>query len=50
MTNRLMLLLVALSIGSSTFLTGCNTVQGAGKDIERAGDKVQQEAVEHKRY
>ena len=31
-------------------LTGCNTIQGAGKDVERAGEKVQQEATEHKRY
>jgi predicted small secreted protein len=22
-------------------LTGCNTVQGAGKDIERGGEKIQ---------
>ena len=27
---------------------GCNTIQGAGKDIERGGEKVQQEAQEHK--
>jgi entericidin B len=27
---------------------GCNTVQGAGKDIERGGEKIQQEAQEHK--
>jgi predicted small secreted protein len=31
-------------------LTGCNTVQGAGQDISKAGQKVQQEAQEHKRY
>lgn len=31
-------------------LAGCNTVQGAGKDVERAGEKVQQEAAEHKKY
>jgi predicted small secreted protein len=49
MTTRLVLLLVALSIGSFT-LAGCNTVQGAGRDVERAGQKVQQEAVEHKTY
>jgi len=27
---------------------GCNTVQGAGKDIERGGEKIQKEAQEHK--
>jgi entericidin B len=31
-------------------LAGCNTVQGAGKDIERGGDKIQKEAVEKKTY
>jgi predicted small secreted protein len=25
-------------------LTGCNTVEGAGKDIERGGEKVQDTA------
>ena len=30
-------------------LAGCNTVQGAGKDIERGGEKIQKEAVEHKK-
>jgi len=50
MMKKLVLLLTALSLGSTVLLTGCNTVQGAGKDIEKAGNKVQEEAVEHKRY
>jgi len=29
-----------------TVMTGCNTVQGAGKDIERGGEKIQQESKE----
>jgi len=29
-------------------LTGCNTMHGAGKDIERAGEKIQEEADEHR--
>ena len=29
-------------------LTACNTVQGAGKDIEKGGQKVQEEAKEVK--
>ncbi len=49
MIARIVLLLVALSLGSVS-LTACNTVQGAGKDIEKAGSKVQEEAQEHKRY
>jgi len=31
-------------------LTGCNTMQGAGKDVERGGEKIQKEAIEHKNY
>jgi entericidin B len=29
-------------------LTACNTIQGAGKDVERGGQKVQEEAKEVK--
>jgi predicted small secreted protein len=50
MMKKLMAVLVALSIGSPVLLTGCNTMQGAGRDIEKAGNKIQEEAQEHKRY
>ena len=50
MIRKLMLLLVAVTIGSPMLLTGCNTMQGAGRDVEKAGQKVQEEAVEHKKY
>ena len=49
MIARLMLLLAFLSCASVT-LTACNTIQGAGRDVERAGQKVQDEAAEHKHY
>ncbi len=49
MFAKIALLLTALSLGSIV-LTGCNTIQGAGKDVEKAGEKVQKEAVEAKRY
>jgi predicted small secreted protein len=49
MITKILLLLAVLSLGSIS-LTACNTIQGAGKDVERAGEKVQSEAVEHKRY
>lgn len=29
-------------------LTGCNTVEGAGKDIEEAGEEIQEEANENR--
>ena len=28
-------------------LTACNTVEGAGKDIEEAGEEIQEESVDH---
>jgi predicted small secreted protein len=37
-------LLGAFSFG----LSACNTVQGVGKDTEKAGQKIQKEANEHK--
>jgi entericidin B len=30
------------------FATGCNTMQGAGKDIERGGEKIQGAAEKNK--
>jgi predicted small secreted protein len=35
---------------ASLALTACNTMQGAGRDVESAGQKIQDEAQEHKRY
>ena len=32
------------------FLGGCNTMEGAGKDVQAAGTKVEGEAAEHKKY
>lgn len=29
----------------SAFTAGCNTMEGAGKDIERGGEKIQKEAA-----
>jgi entericidin B len=29
---------------STFFVTGCNTMSGVGKDVERAGEKIQQNA------
>jgi entericidin B len=31
-------------------LSGCNTVAGAGQDIEQGGKAITNEAQEHKRY
>jgi entericidin B len=50
--KRMIALLLAASyvMLSGVMLSGCNTVQGAGKDIERGGEKIQKEAVENKKY
>lgn len=49
MINKLVLTLFALALGSSV-LSGCNTVQGAGTDIKKAGQEITEEAQEHKKY
>ncbi|HDL3364066.1 TPA: entericidin A/B family lipoprotein [Mannheimia haemolytica] len=36
--------LVLTILAAATFLTACNTVDGVGKDVEKAGDKTQQAA------
>ncbi len=49
MIAKFMMLLAALSFASIP-LAGCNTMAGAGKDIEKGGAKIQDEAQEHKHY
>lgn len=29
------------------FIAGCNTIEGAGKDLERGGEKLQEQADKH---
>jgi len=29
-------------------IAGCNTVKGVGKDMQKAGEEIQEEADEHK--
>ena len=38
------ILLPLLSAAGLTLLSGCNTIEGVGRDIERAGDAIQDEA------
>jgi len=33
-----------LFMAIAAFTAGCNTMEGAGKDIERGGEKLQQQA------
>ena len=42
MAKKLLTVLMALAlVGPLAAISGCNTVAGAGKDIERGGEKVQ---------
>ena len=44
--KKLMMLMVLVSIAG---LIGCNTIEGAGKDIERGGEAVSETAKDVKR-
>jgi len=44
MINRLIAVLIAVIV-----LAGCNTMEGAGKDIERGGEKIQDAAGKSKK-
>ena len=41
MKTRIVLVLLALWIG---VLSGCNTMQGLGRDIETLGDRIQKKS------
>ena len=42
------LLATLFFVGTIAALTGCNTVEGAGKDIEKGGKAIKDEAAEKK--
>jgi predicted small secreted protein len=42
-------LIAILAMAWAVALSGCNTVEGAGKDIERGGEKLQDSAKDVKR-
>jgi entericidin B len=44
MTQWMQKLVIAMLLGSSSLLAACNTMEGAGKDIERGGQEVQDAA------
>ncbi|HLV28362.1 MAG TPA: entericidin A/B family lipoprotein [Burkholderiaceae bacterium] len=35
---------IPLILAVAAFTTGCNTMHGMGEDIERGGEKIQQES------
>lgn len=42
------LLAALFLLGTIVTVSGCNTVEGAGKDIEQGGKAIKDEASEHK--
>ena len=42
--------IAALLVLATLGLSACNTMQGLGRDVEKGGEKVQKEAIEHKNY
>ncbi len=52
MIKRIFTLLFATLFlaGAVVPLSGCNTMEGAGKDIERGGKAIKDEAREQKKY
>jgi predicted small secreted protein len=47
-TNMLTRLLAVLMLAG--FIAGCNTIEGAGKDLERGGEKIQEKADKSNNY
>ena len=52
MAKKLLAQLLAFTFIAGVFgsLTGCNTMAGAGRDMERGGEKLQDSAQQHKNY
>ena len=44
----MLLLMTQFLVGAATTFTGCNTVEGAGKDIQQGGKAIKDEANEHR--
>jgi len=42
--------LTFLLLTSATFISGCNTMSGIGKDVESAGDAIEDSAEKNKSY
>jgi entericidin A len=45
--SPMLLTLTLIALLGAPLLGACNTTAGAGKDISKVGDKIEEEAVEH---
>lgn len=48
MKNKFKLITIGLVLGSFLLLSGCNTTEGFGKDMEIGGKNLQKSAAENK--
>lgn len=46
MSRKITFIAFAALIGATSFLAACNTVEGAGRDVQSAGQAVEQTAHE----
>ena len=42
------MIVLSMVLFSAGLLSGCNTIAGAGKDIQKAGDKIEDKAHDRK--
>jgi predicted small secreted protein len=47
-TKRKPVYLLLLALAYAVAISGCNTIEGAGQDIQRGGKAIEDEAQEHK--
>jgi predicted small secreted protein len=52
MMKKIFVPLMAAIFAAGMFATlpGCNTMEGVGKDVEKGGKEIKEEARENKRY
>ena len=50
LASLLAALFLAGAVGTIGTLSGCNTMEGAGRDIEQGGKAIKDEAREQRRY
>ena len=50
MMKRIVMALIAtlVFVGAAATVTGCNTVEGVGKDIHKTGEVIEEEARENR--
>ncbi len=50
MTKIKSILFLAFFTSALFAITGCNTMEGLGKDVKKSGDSLEESASKHKNY